>query len=358
MSGHAPVIKRRKVRVRATGWGFIIVLTPILLAAWNTGANLLYLVVGGLLSFVAISAYFAWSALRDVELRRSAPRAAYRHRPFPVHVRIENPRRWRSAFSVRVARTSGNETPLGYILRIPPGQAARLAVEEVLEERGVHNLAPYSLVTSFPFGLIETSVTFEEPSEILVYPRVFPVRTNALERIPTASMAATQSSDDGDEFFALREYVVGDDIRRIVWRVSARMGKWIVRELARYNSRLVVLALDTTPSPSGATDKEHFESAVELAASVAIMLLRRRYEVSLITPDDFLAGGDGKGHERRVLAMLARVDVSTSTTPFSERIAALETLDSMVFHISPDPERWGTHTGHGRVLDPRELVHG
>lgn len=356
--GAEAVKKKRRMRVRSTGAGFIIILIPILLAAWNTGANLLYIVVGGLLSFVLLSVVFAFYALRDVELLRNAPKAAYRNRPFPVHLRIENRRRWMSVLSVRVERANRSATPLGYIMKIPTGHAARLAVDEVLPNRGVYQLEPYRLVTGFPFGLFETSVTFSDDTELLVYPRVFPIRANALERIPSATQASTQASDDGDEFFALREYVVGDDIRRIVWRISARMGKWIVRELARYNSRLVILAFDTTYEPSVDGYQEGFEEAVEMMASVAITLLRRRYEVSVITPEDFLPGGEGKGHERRVLRMLARVNPTVGLPPFSEKLGALDTLDSTVFHVSPDPAKWGGQFGHGRILDPRELVHG
>lgn len=356
--GSATVKKKRRVRMCTTGWGFLIILVPILMAAWNTGANLLYIVVGGLISFLLLSVVFAFYALRKVEIQRSAPKAVYRHRPFPVHLRIENHRRWLSILSVRIERASKPAVPLGYVLKIPSGHAARLAVDEFLERRGVFQLEPYRLVTGFPFGLVETSITFRDNAEILVYPRVFPIRANAFERIPSASQAATQSSDDGDEFFALREYVVGDDIRRIVWRISARMGKWIVREMARYNSRLVILALDSTYDPTIEGFNDTFEESVELTASVAIMLLRRRYEVSIVTPDDFLAGGEGKGHERRVLQMLARVNPCSSGTPFAEKLSALETMNTSLFLISPDPAKWGSAQGHGRVLDPRELVHG
>jgi uncharacterized protein (DUF58 family) len=352
------VTKKRSVRMRPTGWGFIIILVPILLAAWNTGANLLYIVVGGLISFVVLSAAFAAWALRDVEIQRNAPKAAYRHRPFPVHLRIENHRRWLAILSVRIERTGTTGTPLGYVLKIPAGHAARLAVEESMPNRGLFPLQPYRLITGFPFGLFETSISFHDDSEVLVYPRVFPVRANALDRIPTASQASAQASDDGDEFFALREYVVGDDIRRIVWRISARMGKWIVRELARYNSRMVILAIDTTYDPAVANFNESFEEAVETAASVAILLLRRRYEVSIITPDDFLPGGEGKGHERRVLRMLAQVNPTEGTATFSQKLATFETMESTIFHISPDPAKWGSPQGHGRILDPRELVYG
>lgn len=352
------VNKKRYIRVCAPGWWFVFILLPVLLAAWNTAFNLLYLVLGGLVSFLALSFLLASVALKNVELYRNAPRAAYRNQPFQVHVRLENKRRWWPLVSVRVERLGSEPAPVAYILRVPPGEAARVAVEEVFTRRGVHKLPAYRLVCGFPFGLVEGCYIHRDGAEVLVYPRVHSVRANALDRVPSSSHTATQGADDGDEFYALREYVVGDDIRRIVWRVSARMGKWIVRELARYNSRLVILALDTTYNPSLDNFDERFEETVEMVASVAIMLLRRRHEVSIITPDDFLPGGDGKGHERKVLRMLARVGPTDGAKPFQEKIDALETLDSMVVYASPDPELWGTQTGHGKVLDPRELVHG
>lgn len=352
-------LKRKQyIRIRPAGWWFIFILLPVMLAAWNTGANLLYIVVGGLISFVFLSVVAATAALKKVELVRSAPKAAYRNRPFPIHLRLENHRKWLPLISVRVERMGPERRSMAYVFHVPAGQAARFAVEETYSRRGVYNLPPYRLVCGFPFGLIEACYVCQDDNEVLVYPRIFTIRANALERVPSATYAATQASEDGDEFYALREYVVGDDIRRIVWRVSARMGKWIVREMARYNSRLVIIALDTTYDPGLQDFDENFEEAIELVASVAVMLLRRRHEVSIVTPEDFLPGGDGKGHERRVLRMLAGIGTTDGTHSFREKIDTLETLDSMVFYASPNPALWGTHNSHGRVLDPRELVHG
>jgi uncharacterized protein (DUF58 family) len=104
--------------------------------------------------------------------------------------------------------------------------------------------------------------------------------------------------------------------------------------------------------------QEGFEDAIELTASIAVLLLRRRYEVSIVTPRDFLPGGDGKGQEMRILRMLAQLHPTDGEANFAGKIASFESLDSTVFHLSPDPAKWGSHHGHGRILDPRELVHG
>ncbi|MCF6285364.1 MAG: DUF58 domain-containing protein [Candidatus Hydrogenedentes bacterium] len=348
---------RGYTRITKVGWGHLVILTLGLMAAWNTGTNLLYIIVGGMASFVLLSYGLSFFLLRHLTLHRSAPKAAYRGCPFQVHVRVENHRRWFSAASLRLQRGNGTQGG-GYVGHLPAGQAARLSLEECFEKRGEHSLDGYRVVCGFPFGLIERHRDFHDEIEVLVYPRVHIVRASALQRVPSASQMSSQSSDDGDEYFGLREYVPGDDIRRIAWRISARLGKWIVRELAQYQSRLVVLALDTTYNSTIDDFNERFEEAVELVASIAIMLLRRRNEVSIITPDGLLEGGDGKGHERRVLELLACVTVSEEKSTFSQRVSSMDSLNAVVFLISPDPEAWGTTTENGCVLDPRELVHG
>ncbi len=356
--GRAARKARGYTRFTPVGWGYVVILILSLLAAWNTGTNLLYIVVGGLSSFVFFSLVLARFLLGNISLHRTAPRAVYRDQPFQVHVRVENHRKWFPAVSLRLELDSDTQRTSGYVGYLPAGQAARLSVEECFDKRGEHVLAGYRIVCGFPFGLVERCRDFNDGSKVLVYPRVHLIRASAFQRIPSAGKVSNQSTDDGDEYFGLREYVPGDDIRRIVWRISARLDKWIVRELAQYQSRLVVLALDTTFNPNVEDFNDRFEQSIELTASIAIMLLRRRNEVSIVTSKGFLEGGDGKGHERRVLELLASVEVADKTTAIDHQISAIDSANAAVFLISPDPQAWGMATDHGRVLDPRELVNG
>lgn len=350
--------RRGYVRPTRVGWGYFVILVLSALAAFNTGTNLLYIVAGGLASIVVLSCLLSFFVLRKLSLYRSAPMAAYRNQPFQVHVRIENHRRWFPAIGLRLERAHTPSRSSGYVSYLPRGEAARLGVEECFDRRGDHPLGGYRIVCGFPFGLFERCREFSDDLRVLVYPRIHGVRSGAMQRIPVSGQMSTRSSEEGDEYYGLREYVPGDDIRRIAWRISARLGKWIVRELGTYQSRLVILALDTAYDPGIQDFNDKFEEAVELTASIAIMLLRRRNEVAILTPDGYLEGGDGKGHERRVLDMLARVEVSGEHERVGQYISAVDSATAAVFLISPDPNAWGVATGHGRVLDPRELVHG
>ena len=77
----------------------------------------------------------------------------------------------------------------------------------------------------------------------------------------------------GSEFHSLREYVRGDDIRRINWKASARSTSLIVRETALEGIRRCTVVLDTT---AGEYDGDAFEQAVIAAASVTASSAARR----------------------------------------------------------------------------------
>lgn len=346
-------------QVRLLGWVFIGILIPSLLAAWNTGTNLLYLVVGGIISFLLISVFLAYWTLRSLRLFREAPRAVHRGDTMSVLVRVENRKLLIPSISLRIV-PQGSRTPVGFILKVPARQAAQVNVQHVFPRRGIYPLPNFMLKTSFPFGLIERSRLYTDNHEVVVYPRVRTLRTSLLDQSLGSRYTTATPSPDGDEFFSLREYVRGDDPRRIAWRLSARMGTWMIRELAKENTRFIVLALDTRRIEAEHHDEE-FEEAVELTASLGITLLKRQYNVAVITPDSLVEHGEGSGHEREILEMLARAQPldPRQHLDFEARVRQLESQRAAVLFLSPDNRRWGQRdaTGQFRVLDPREVLH-
>jgi uncharacterized protein (DUF58 family) len=106
-----------------------------------------------------------------------------------------------------------------------------------------------------------------------------------------AAAARAMASDLGNEFLTLRNYELGDDLRRVHWRSSARSGELMIRQdEARWRSRAAVV-LDVHTS---AHDADSFEVAVEAAASVTerLVRLRRRVEVVTGAGETLGTGGD------------------------------------------------------------------
>lgn len=358
----AQLPRKRRLRLRRTGTVFIVMTVLAVPMAWNTGNQLLYLLLAGFAAFLCVS--LAWAllfSLRGLEMRRDAPYAVQRDEPFWVRLRIANHSRYLSGFFVRIERAGDSDHVSGFIPVLPRQRAAVLNIRETLSRRGVHRIQPYELASGFPFGFIDRRRHFVDNLEVVVYPRVFAVRTTVLEQYNAGRHTPQNIGGDGDEFFNLREYVVGDDVRRIAWRVSARVGRWVVREMTRSRSRFVVFSLDTIRKSHVENYETRFEDAIELVASLAVTLLRQHYNVAIHTPGMQLEGGEGTAHELRILDLLARIEPLDTGIDASEqaRPRAPELEWATLIHVSPDPAEWGSMdpVRRTRVLDPREVVY-
>ncbi|MDQ1257691.1 MAG: hypothetical protein QG656_2297 [Candidatus Hydrogenedentes bacterium] len=346
-------------RLRLSGRVFLLIFVLVLLAAWNTGTNLFYLIVGGLFSFIFMSAVAADVTVRRLRVTREAPEAVHRAEEFGVTVRIENHKRVIPALFLRVESDSRPGKSAGYVLKIPARRAAVFRMTEMFPKRGVYPLPPITVVSMFPFGLMEMRRRIPEtPAEVVVYPRVNAVRADFLERLPGAPVLPRVAVGDGDEFFSLREYVRGDDPRKISWRATARFGKLVVREYARGASRYAVFILDTYQPPDMPDFPEQFEEAIELVASLAVTLLHKQYTVAIATPGAFLAEGKGTSQVTKVLDLLARLKPTAEPGYVTmEPFALARANEARLVFVTADPRYWGDGAPFGKTwfVDPREM---
>jgi uncharacterized protein (DUF58 family) len=205
----------------------------------------------------------------DVELKLTARR---RMSTFVLEERVPE----RLGRKVRVPVTSlssGNELTHTYGLR-----ATR---------RGVYEVGPLVAIAGDPLGLTQRETVVAKPFELLVHPRIELVSDRPLTRQfedPPIRPPVSKPWPSGLEFYGMREYVRGDDLRRIVWRASARTGKIMVREAEQGITDHVTVILDTdrgSHSQDGEGFSESFEMGVRAAASLAVRHLREGYEVKI-----------------------------------------------------------------------------
>lgn len=165
---------------------------------------------------------------------------------------------------------------------------ARQSVSYTLrcELRGRYPIGPLSVRVSDPFGLCQLRREFPEPHELLVLPPVVPLPHLALggdwagegEHRPRRFAAA------GQDDVTTRSYRLGDDLRRVHWRTTARLGELAVRrEDQPWQSRAVLL-LDTRSGAHVGTGRDSsFEYAVSALASVGVHLEQRGFGVRALT---------------------------------------------------------------------------
>jgi uncharacterized protein (DUF58 family) len=234
----------------------------------------------------------------DVELKLTARR---RMSTFVLEERVPE----RLGRKVRVPVTtlsSGNEITHTYGLR-----ATR---------RGVYEVGPLVAIAGDPLGLTQRETIVAEPFELLVHPRIELVSDRPLTRQfedPPIRPPVSKPWPSGLEFYGMREYVRGDDLRRIVWRASARTGKVMVREAEQGITDHVTIILDTdrgSHSSDGEGLSESFEMGVRAAASLGVRHLREGYEVKIEANGGSLTRHlRGAPQQLSMLDSLARVEL-------------------------------------------------
>jgi uncharacterized protein (DUF58 family) len=239
-------------------------------------------------------------------MRREAPDLAVsrRVRPDRLHVgsegridlTVENLGRHASPmFAATDWFDEGRRAARFLVPPLAPGASARAAYRVPTRRRGRYHVGPLALAASDPFGLARRPIAAAGDAELVIRPRVHDIVAPVAigSRVAVESEAASAraiASDLGSEFLTLRTYEVGDDLRRVHWRSSARGDDLMIRQdEARWRSRAAVV-LDVH---SSAYDAESFEVAVEAAASVTERLVRLRRQVEVVTGAGELLGTGG-----------------------------------------------------------------
>ncbi len=192
---------------------------------------------------------------------------------------------------------------------LPPGESARGGFRLPTGRRGVYELGPLQVSVTDPLGLVRRPAATAEPQPVTVFPRIESVRSLPLtvgQDLVGGSVADFTRSRSGDEFHGLREYAIGDDLRRVHWRSTARRGELMIKEHdIPWQTRATLLIDDRRAVHSAAS----FERLVEAAASIATTLHAHRSIMRLAS-----SGGDetrfGVGHDHYG-ALMERLAVMT-----------------------------------------------
>jgi len=204
------------------------------------------------------------------------------------------------------ALESGEETKLTYTF-----QAARGG----FQWKSVH------AVVSDPFGLFESELDLPAAAEVLVQPRVkkfrsFPLRPASTLHSPGSIPA--RIAGNSTDFWGVREYHVGDPMRRLDWRRAARHPRqFFTKEFEQEEIADIGLILDARQRSDVRSGEDSlFEHTLRATASLAELFLRRGNRVSLLMPGDEMTmvyPGYGKVQLNRILHSLAK------TRPGSKR---------------------------------------
>jgi len=291
----------RRLSVTRTGRTYLVLTFGVGFGALNTGNNLLYLLLGLMLSMIVVSGVLSERALRWLKVRRLGADAAYAGEPFAFRwalSRLKGP-----SFALTVSEDEAEVEGHGTLAYLPPGDEVVVRGNLKAERRGPVKLSAVKVTTTFPLGLFAKSRIFTMEDELLVYPR----RGFACADPRDAGVGPLGDAGDprrggGDgDLLGLRELREGEDARRIHWKKSAAAGKLLKAEREREERKTYVLSLE------GRLRTEALERKCEEVAALAQRLLSEGHEVGLETESTRLRPAAGSGQQRRILRAIAYV---------------------------------------------------
>ncbi len=171
--------------------------------------------------------------------------------------------------------------------------------------RGRYVVGPLSLRFADLFGLVELTRSFTATEAVVVTPVVVELTSTPLggDAATGGESRARAISATGEDDVMPREYRYGDDLRRVHWKSTARLGELMVRREEQPWQDRGVLLLDTRSiAHRGEGPTSSFEWAVNATASIGSHLARHHFGLRLVTD----TGEEISGYSQN----------STSSTPF------------------------------------------
>jgi uncharacterized protein (DUF58 family) len=319
------------IEVTTGGGIFLIIVGVVGFAAWNTGNNLLFLVVSLLLSAIFVSWAAARVSLRDLVISARFPDHIFAGEPAPVIVTVRNTKRMFPSFSVLVEargplepvsrngkeqRQRHHKRILAYFAYVPHRAAAEQRVEQLFSRRGHVLINGFELSTKFPFGFVRRRRRLRARDvDIVVYPKPEAI-SDQLHLLPTyAGQMASLRRGAGHDLFSLRDYQAQDDLRHIDWKATARSRRLTVREFTSEDERRITIELDMRRPGAAelAGFEERFERGVVQTASLLKHFIDERAEVRLVLGDEIGPFGSGLEHLYKCLRRLAVVSLQTES---------------------------------------------
>jgi uncharacterized protein (DUF58 family) len=194
--------------------------------------------------------------------------------------------------------------------KLGPHKASSVAYSVRADVRGRYEVGPLIVRLTDPFGLCELTRSFATVDKLTVIPQITPLPAVRLagEYAGTGESRARSVAVHGEDDAATREYRNGDDLRRVHWRSTARVGELMVRrEEQPWESRATVLLDTRTTAHRGEGPTASFEWAVSAAASIAIHLRHGGYRLRLVTDAGTDLDANDAAGEGAVLDHLAEV---------------------------------------------------
>ena len=221
------------------------------------------------------------------------------------------------------------------LMSLRAGERTELVYHIREMHRGAYRIGPIAIRFSDPLGFYPVARTIHDEARFVVYPRIHPIDLPVHHGLPAGSITtASRVYEDPTRYRSVREYVPGDEIRRVNWKASARLGSLHSTEWLPTLNVPVMILLNLTASAYVRRNRyAHTERTIDATASLVHHLATRGQGVGVVTT------GLIKGISERVMPSIKVGSGMAHAVGILETLAQLTTND-----LDEDPvERYLEH---------------
>jgi uncharacterized protein (DUF58 family) len=300
------------------GLAALICVLPVAFSPWPAIAFAALL--GVLAAAVCLDMALAANT-RRLLFTRSGDTAARLGQPVDAVLVVEHPGPRRLTGVVRDAwAPSARAEPRMHTVNIAAGQRVRVVTALRPVRRGDQESALVTARSIGPLGLAGRQSSHRVPWQIRILPpflsrKHLPSRLAKLRELEGNTPVLIRGQ--GTEFDSLREYVIGDDVRSIDWRATARRADVVVRTWRPERDRRVVIVLDTGRTSAGrvgvdptANDPSgwpRLDWSMDAALLLAALASRAGDHVDFLAHDRVIRAGLFNATRTELLAQLVEV---------------------------------------------------
>ena len=272
------------------GWAAFAAGVGFWIASRFVGSQDLHMIAAGILVLPILAALFVqWNRVRLSIHRNLSSARVYQGSRVSASLTVENEGASTAPFLLiedALPSSLGKAARL-VVTGIPPGSKQTVSYSVVARYRGRYTIGPLSIYIIDPFGLARVRIQNPSRTELIVYPEVEDLEpwTLGLQGAGAGESTVRYLHRSAAEFYTMREYVRGDDLRRIHWPSVARTGQLMIRQDESTRRSTATLFLDNRSAALGTNGAPGFERAVSVAASIGRVLIQEGFAIHLAAAD-------------------------------------------------------------------------
>jgi len=264
-------------------------------AAVNTGNNLLFLVVAGLLAFMSVTGLAGMYNIKHLVPDLHPPDEMYAGMPAPFRLSVKNGKRYLPSFLIQLECHAGTTLVFPVVTRNSVGYSTVLLS---FPRRGRVPLGRITISSPYPVGFFTRFWSFEISDSVIVFP--CPISADLHwdgDDSPVSGTGIRPERGLSGELERIYPYSGSEPLRMIHWKHSARSHDLLVKGFGK--SVVAPLVIDPTVLAG-----EGVEEQLSRAAWLVRRWTRER-PVGLLLGNRVYPPGIGKQHSLLLLKELA-----------------------------------------------------